>query len=125
MTKLARFTYRLIAEIIFWIHVFAGVVLVFFWEFKPLYPYYLAVLLIAVADNTLLDFCFLAKWECYFRKKLDPGLNFQTFFDFYMKKFFGLNFNPKSLHKIILITLWCLLAINVFYWIYTYARIYS
>lgn len=124
MTKFQRVAYTLIAELIFWVHVFAGAVLVFFWEFKSLYPYYLVVLLVAVADNTFLDFCFLAKWEFYFRKKLEPNINFQTFFDFYMRKFFGIDLTPQKIHKSILFTLWFLLAVNVIYWIYVYAPIH-
>ena len=107
---------------IFWFHVFCGFILVFFWEFKSLYPVYLAVLIIALIDNSFLDFCFLAKWECYFRKKLDPSLDFQTFFTFYFKKFFGLKLNTVTVHKAILITLWCLFILNVIYWVYIYAR---
>ena len=124
MTNFQKFIYRLIANVIFWVHVFAGVVLVFFWEFKSLYPYYLAVLIIALLDNSLLDFCFLAKWECHFRRKLDPDLDFQTFFGFYLKRFFGLKLTPKIVHKAVLITLWCLFGINAIYWIYGYARIH-
>lgn len=122
MTGFQKFGYKLAAELIFWLHVFCGVVLIFFWESKVLYPYYLAVLVIAIIDNSLLDFCFLAKWECYFRKKLDPNLDFQTFFTFYFKKFFGLKLSPKKVHKTVLIALWCMFGLNVMYWIYIYAK---
>ena len=114
--------YRLAAEFLFWVHVFTGFVLVFFWQSKILYPYYLVVLLIALTTNSISDFCFLAKWECYFRKKLDPSLDFQTFFSFYFKRFFGLNLDIKRTHKTVLITLWCMLSLNIIYWICFYAQ---
>lgn len=125
MRNIERNFYRVMAELIFWFHVFCGFVLLFFWQSKTLYPYYLVVLIIAVIDNTLLDFCFLAKWECYFRKKLDPNLNFQTFFSFYFKKFFGLKLDVKRTHRVVLITLRCMLGLNIIYWIYAGKFIYS
>ena len=122
MTTSQRFFYKFMAGLIFWFHVFCGFVLVFFWQFDFLYPYYLIVLLVALIDNSVFDFCFLAQWECYFRKKLNPNLDFKTFFTFYLRRFFGLKLSPKIAHKDILIILWCLFGLNVIYWIYFYAR---
>ena len=122
MTKSEQFFNRFMAEFIFWFHTACGFVLVFFWESKTLYPYYAIVLLVALINNTFSDFCFLAKWEYYFRRKLDPNLDFQGYFHYNFKRFFGLKLSPKTIRRYILVILWVLFSLNVCYWIYAYAR---
>ena len=117
-----RFFYKLTAELIFWFHTACGFVLVFFWESKKLYPIYLIVLIVALVNNIVSDFCFLAKWEYYFRLKLNPNLDFQGYFQYNFKRFFGLKLNPRTIHKYILIILWVLFGINIIYWICYYVR---
>ena len=122
MLTAQKLFYQLMAEFIFWFHTACGFVLVFFWESRVLYPYYLIVLIGALINNVYSDFCFLAKWEYYFRRKLDPNLDFQGYFHYYLKRFFGIKLDPPKIHKYILITLWILFGINVAYWIQIYAR---
>lgn len=122
MTRVQRIFYRSMADLTFVVHVLAGAVLVFFWEFKTTYIIYVVVLTASLLDNALLDFCFLAKWECYFRKKLDPNLDFKTFFGYYLKTFFGFKFTPKQVHRAVLTSLWCMFIINIVYWISLYVR---
>ncbi|MDE2311960.1 MAG: DUF2784 family protein [Patescibacteria group bacterium] len=110
------------ADLVFCLHVMAGIVLVFFWPYKSLYIIYITVLTVSVLENSILDFCFLAKWECYFRKKLNPSYEMQTFLDHYLKRFFGINVSPRQVHVTVLVTLWTLVGLNIAYWLFIYVR---
>ena len=117
-----RVFYRLVAEIIFLFHIFVGLILVFFWQSKILYPIYLFVLAATLLSNIFLKVCFLSEWELYFRKKVESGLDYNTFLGFYFYKFFNYKPNPSNVHKVVLIILWSLVVLNISYWFYIYAH---
>lgn len=108
------------ADLLFLVHVFLGLVLVWLWQFKSFYLLYLVILIATLASNLFFKDCFLAQWEFYFRKKLRPELTYTTFFDFYFHQFFGLRLNLQKAHNALLVILWLIVGLNAIYWILMY-----
>ena len=115
--KMEKILYKFIINFLFLIHLLVGIVLLFFWQFESLYFLYLTILLLTLASNQISGICFLAELEFYFRRKINPSLNYNTFLSFHFNELFGYKLTPKIAHLGLIIFLWFSLGANIIYWI--------
>lgn len=109
--------YKLIAEFLFLSHCLTAVVLFSFWYFRQLYTVYILTLVVSLFSDLILGYCFLSKWEFYFRKKANPKLDYEhTFFSFYFNKYFGQKVKTRTVQLTVLYFLWGSLFLNIIYW---------
>ena len=87
--------YNIIANIIFLVHTLIFII-VFFGGFFPQYKnLYLFTLIITFASDMLFGYCLVSEWEYYFRKKVNPKLDYDfTWTTHYLHKITNKHISP-------------------------------
>ena|SRR3989344_7313193 len=90
---------RLLADLIFGVHITLVFVILFGWVFQSISKIYLTALIATLASELSLGYCILTKWEFNLRKKLEPDLNYDySFLSYYGYKILG-NKIPEKVVK--------------------------
>jgi len=72
---------------IFLIHCVVVFAALFGWLFDPLWPLYILLLAVILAQDVFLGYCILSRWEFALRRMLNPRLRYDyTFTSFYTYK---------------------------------------
>lgn len=71
-----RTIYRIIADSIFLIHTLIFIIVFFGGLFPHYQNFYLFMLIITLVSDLLFGYCLVSEWEYYFRKKIDPKINY-------------------------------------------------
>ena len=88
---------KILANIVFLIHLVLVFVILFGWYFPKIKYVYLSSLVLTLLSELVLGYCTLTKWEFDLRKKLEPNLNYNyEFAAYYAYKFFNVN-PPKRI----------------------------
>ena len=84
--------YRLLADLVFLLHLGIVFIILFGWYFSSLYWIYLATLGITLVSEIALGYCFLSKWEFDLRKKIAPDVSYDpTFLSYYFYQLTDVN----------------------------------
>ncbi|MCA9352775.1 DUF2784 family protein [Patescibacteria group bacterium] len=90
-----KIIYRTIGDIILLLHIFIFAVVVFGGFFPQYQNLYLAMIVLTILSDLVFGYCVVSKWEYYFRKKVDPRLNYDfTWTVHYLHKITNKNISP-------------------------------
>jgi|SRR3989344_6123738 len=110
-----KILYIVTANIIFLAHLILVLLVLFGFLFDSIYILYLAALILTLLTGIFLKYCPLTKLEFYFRKKLNPSLNYNSaFIAYYGRKFFEKKISNKFIRYAALIFLSSAIILNVF-----------
>lgn len=111
-----KITYRILADLIFILHVGVVIVIVIGWYYPALQNFNLIVTLIVLVSEIYFGYCPLTKWEFVLRKKLEPNLNYDSgFISYYVYKIFGLNIPSNKVKYPAIIILVFVLILNLLF----------
>ena len=79
--------YRIIADIIWILHLFVVIVVLFGWLVPSIWYLYISVLVLTLLSEIFWSYCLLSKWEFNLRKKIIPSLDYEyVYASYYMYK---------------------------------------
>ncbi len=83
-----KILYPFVANIVFLFHIILVFIILFGFLFGSIYLFYLSLLIIVFLFELVLGHCPLTKPEFYFRRKIDPALDYDSsFLSYYGHKF--------------------------------------
>ena len=106
--------YKILANILFVLHIILGLIFLFGW----LYPHYRFLYLILLISWPLswivLGYCPLTKWELWFRKRLDPSIDTnREFIQYYALRFLNIRLASRNIYIVGLIVFGILLILSL------------
>lgn len=112
-----RSIYKLSADIIFVIHAFVFLTILFGWAFPSIWYIYISLLVVTLLSDLIFGFCPISKWEFLLRKKIDPKLSYNyQWTSYYTRKITDENISPVFFSRIAVVFIVLSLAVNYYFY---------
>lgn len=97
MKVLKSLVFGFLAELMFYLHIVALIIIHLGWLLSGYRLSYLIFLVLVLAQHLILRYCVFTPWEFYFRRKINPNLSGSksSFTVTYVKKYFGVLLSEK------------------------------
>jgi hypothetical protein len=115
-TKSARYWYRFLADSVFVIHTAIVLTILIGWIWQATFWIHFAFLFGAAVFDVRYGYCFLTRWEFYFRNKADHRIHADhNYVTYYLEKVFGRHLHDGLLNVVIPVFFMTFLAIDCIY----------
>lgn len=110
-SSVKRASYLALANVLFLIHCVLVIILLFGWLVEALYYVYIASLFSTLLSHIIFGYCLLTKWEFTLRRRLHPGLYYDsTFIGYYCHRYIQRETSTKFLKYASRVFLWSSIA---------------
>lgn len=108
---------RVIAELIFLLHLALVLLICFFgWWVPALWPYYVAGLIATLISDLVFGYCILSKWEFDLRRKMHPHINYDfAWTTYYTYKLTNQRISNEFYKRMSVFYLVCALSITLYF----------
>lgn len=111
-----KYLTRVGADILFVLHFFIVMIVLFGWILESIWYFYMATLIITLIFDLIFNYCFISKWEFVLRKILNSELNYNyNWTSFYTHKFANKRLSDTFIKRIALFFLITSIIINLYF----------
>ncbi|MFM2414755.1 MAG: hypothetical protein RI911_448 [Candidatus Parcubacteria bacterium] len=120
-SRYTRYWYRFLADVTLYFHTFIVLLIVFGWIWMETFWLHFASVFIAVCSEIVLGYCFLTRWEFFFRHRADPSISESNkYVTYYMELIFGQQVHDSFLRIVVPVFFTSLLCVDCVYLAYLY-----